>query len=230
MTEEEWMVADHAGAMLEFLHDNGKTTERKLRLFACACGRRIWHLLGDDRSFQAVELAERSADELVNDPEWEGARQAALAAWKAAITPACRDAHGPRTARCAATRAALLYLTPIVLESAGGASFQAVNALRRVEGADFMAVGKTAWAEEADFLRCIWGVGAFHAATLPPLGSSVHLLAEAIYTNRAYEQLPILADALEEAGVSDADILAHCRGPGPHVRGCWVVDLILGKT
>jgi hypothetical protein len=46
---------------------------------------------------------------------------------------------------------------------------------------------------------------------------------------RALDRLPILADALEEAGCTDADILAHCRGPGPHVRGCWVVDLLLGK-
>lgn len=45
----------------------------------------------------------------------------------------------------------------------------------------------------------------------------------------AFHILPILADALEEAGCDSADILAHCRGPGPHVRGCWVVDLLLGK-
>jgi hypothetical protein len=54
-------------------------------------------------------------------------------------------------------------------------------------------------------------------------------LAQAIYDDRAFDRLPILADALEEAGCDTADILAHCRGPGPHVRGCWVVDLILGK-
>ncbi len=41
--------------------------------------------------------------------------------------------------------------------------------------------------------------------------------------------MPVLADALEDAGCADADILAHCRGHGPHVRGCWVVDLVLGK-
>jgi hypothetical protein len=49
------------------------------------------------------------------------------------------------------------------------------------------------------------------------------------YDERAFERLPILADALMDAGCDNADILAHCRGPGPHERGCWAVDLILGK-
>jgi hypothetical protein len=54
-------------------------------------------------------------------------------------------------------------------------------------------------------------------------------LAEQIYKERAFNRLPTLADALEESGCQEADLLAHCRGPGPHVRGCWVVDLLLGK-
>jgi hypothetical protein len=58
---------------------------------------------------------------------------------------------------------------------------------------------------------------------------AVERLAQEIYTDRALDRLPILADALEDAGCNNADILAHCRGGGEHVRGCWVVDLILGK-
>ncbi|WP_020475697.1 hypothetical protein [Zavarzinella formosa] len=54
-------------------------------------------------------------------------------------------------------------------------------------------------------------------------------IAEGIYDDRAFGRLPILADALEDAGCDDPDILSHCRGPGPHARGCWVVDLALGK-
>ena len=54
-------------------------------------------------------------------------------------------------------------------------------------------------------------------------------VAQAIYDERRFEDLPILADALEEAGCANANLLAHCRGPGPHVRGCWVVDALLGK-
>jgi hypothetical protein len=58
---------------------------------------------------------------------------------------------------------------------------------------------------------------------------TVHRIAQAIYDDRAFDRLPILADSLEDAGCDDADLLAHCRGAGPHVRGCWAVDLLLGK-
>ena len=51
-----------------------------------------------------------------------------------------------------------------------------------------------------------------------------------MYESRDFAAMPVLADALEEAGCDHADVLAHCRGPGPHVRGCWVVDLVLGKA
>jgi hypothetical protein len=54
-------------------------------------------------------------------------------------------------------------------------------------------------------------------------------LAQAIDDERAFDRLPILADALEDAGCTDADLLNHCRGPGLHVMGCWVVDMLLGK-
>ncbi len=62
------------------------------------------------------------------------------------------------------------------------------------------------------------------------LTAPITSLARSIYADRSFDRLPILADALEEAGCTNADILGHCRGPGPHVRGCWVVDLILGKS
>lgn len=59
--------------------------------------------------------------------------------------------------------------------------------------------------------------------------STVAALAAGVYAERAFDRLPILADALEEAGCDNAEVLAHCRGDGPHCRGCWVVDLVLGK-
>ena len=63
----------------------------------------------------------------------------------------------------------------------------------------------------------------------PHCSRVVSTLACGVYDERAFDRLPILADALEEAGCDDPEILKHCRGEGPHVRGCWALDLLLGK-
>jgi hypothetical protein len=54
-------------------------------------------------------------------------------------------------------------------------------------------------------------------------------MASRIYAEGAFDRLPILADALEETGCTDAELLGHLRGPGPHTQGCWVVDVLLGR-
>jgi hypothetical protein len=59
---------------------------------------------------------------------------------------------------------------------------------------------------------------------------AIRKMAQSIYDDRAFDRLPLLADALEEAGCADAALLGHCRSGGEHVRGCWVVDLLLGKS
>ena len=83
---------------------------------------------------------------------------------------------------------------------------------------------------EVSVIRDIFG-NPFRPATLDPswLTSTVVALARGIYEERAFDRMPILADALQDAGCDNEDVLNHCRGPGPHVRGCWVVDLVLGK-
>lgn len=85
--------------------------------------------------------------------------------------------------------------------------------------------------EQAALIRDIFGLLPFRVIRFPlsQRSSTVEQLAEAIYHDRAFDRLPVLADALEEAGCTDAAILNHCRQPGVHVRGCWVVDLVLGK-
>jgi hypothetical protein len=86
---------------------------------------------------------------------------------------------------------------------------------------------------EARLLRDIFGnlfrPVAINAAWLAWNDGTVVKMAQSIYDERAFDRLPILADALEEAGCHDPEILGHCRQPGEHVRGCWIVDLILGK-
>ncbi len=92
-----------------------------------------------------------------------------------------------------------------------------------------------AWDEEqaaqADLIRDIFG-NPFRPATADPrwLTISAVALAQHMYQSRDFSPMPALADALQDAGCDSEDILSHCRGPGPHVRGCWVVDLLLGKA
>jgi hypothetical protein len=85
----------------------------------------------------------------------------------------------------------------------------------------------------ADLLRDVFG-NPFRPAAVAPTwlawhGETVPKLAQSVYDERAFERLPILADALEEAGCADAALLGHLRSPGPHARGCWALDLLLGK-
>jgi hypothetical protein len=91
--------------------------------------------------------------------------------------------------------------------------------------------GGTEARPQAALLRDIFG-GLFSSAKLNSLWvtSTVFSLARQMYESRDFFAMPILADALEDAGCDDAAILGHLRGPGPHVRGCWAVDLLLGKT
>jgi hypothetical protein len=86
---------------------------------------------------------------------------------------------------------------------------------------------------QADLVRCILG-NPFRPTRLEPTWLDAHdgaarRVAQAIYDDHAFADLPVLADALEDAGCTDDAVLSHCRAPGPHARGCWVVDLVLGK-
>jgi hypothetical protein len=90
-------------------------------------------------------------------------------------------------------------------------------------------------AAQCQILRDLFGLLPFRPVTIAPdvlawNDGTVSRIAEGIYEERAFDRLPILADALEEAGCDEPDILGHLRGPGPHVRGCWPVDLLLGKS
>jgi hypothetical protein len=218
--------------MLEFVR--GKISDRKLRLFAAACCRRIWPLLVDARSRNAVEAAERCAEGRVAEEEWEILRREAVAAFQAAITPACQNANAPRTAGCAGARAALLSLWADAWEAAGGAAYQAANAARRAPDADFSAAYTEAGFAQAGLFRDVVG-NPFHLVSLDPSwltwnDGTVPRIAQAIYNDRSFHLMPIMADALEDAGCMDGGILVHCRAPRDHVRGCWVLDLLLGTT
>src|SRR5688500_16702259 len=114
MTEAEWRTSSDPELMLQHLWESGRSGDlsRELRLFAVACCRMIWSQFLDPRSLAAIEVAERMTREEVPTEAWERAHRDAYDAFQAAITPACRDACAPRTAACAATRAAMFSLVP----------------------------------------------------------------------------------------------------------------------
>jgi hypothetical protein len=121
------------------------------------------------------------------------------------------------------------------------ATYEGADAVEMVRLRKFEQVATPAdpiWAKEekaqSDLLRDNFGPLPFRPVGIDPTilawnCSTIPRLAQAIYGESAFDRLPVLADALEDAGCHDAGILSHCRQSGEHVRGCWVVDLLLGK-
>jgi hypothetical protein len=221
MTAAEWLVCTDPTPMLEFLR--GKASDRKLRLFAAACCRHLWPLLADERSRRAVEVAERYADGLATGAELAAAEAAA----KEPYPPG-----GPAwDAPCAAWMAAW---GPADLAARGAARQVAQAADTHAAGGAAPDAGRRAVREaQAALLRDLFG-NPFVPVPLDPDwlawdGGAIRNLARGIYKERAFDRLPILGDALEEAGCDSGDILGHCRQPGEHARGCWLVDLLLGQ-
>jgi hypothetical protein len=221
MTEAEWLVATDPEPMLAFLRD--KASDRKLRLFACACCRSMFAKVRVNlRDRDAVTTAERYADGRGDLAELAEAAASTTSDWTAAF--ACAEAASVEGGFAAATHAA------------GNAAWEVGSQIAsRADVSDddhpiAVAARLGESAIQAALTRDIFG-NPFRPVTFDPawLTATVRGLVEGIYAERAFDRMPILADALEEAGCDSADILAHCRSDAPHVRGCWVVDLILGK-
>ncbi len=220
MTEAEWLACTEPATMLEFLR--GNASDRKLRLFAAACCRAIWRWISDEQVRRAVEIAERFADGRAKASE-------------------LMTAHG-------AIRERLLVSNADTLIAVNWAAHPAVNAL-----------GASGWACNAEASRTRKAIKHFRrrhckyigdifgnpfrpspllpAAVLAWNDGTVRRIAEGIYQEHELPagtlnsaRLAILADALIDAGSDDEQLIAHCRNDGPHVRGCWAIDLILGKS
>jgi hypothetical protein len=254
MTEAEWNSCTDPEKMLESLE--GWVSQRKLQLFAVACGRRLWHILEDERSRQGVEVAERFADGLVTEADCDKAN--GLAWWGHG------DSYGPlvdylrdtpesqrkpshldslMAATCAAEAAAWVGTREVGWMQVDDDSVAArLLAGRALAPARRAVNGRRAGSTQAEkraqcqLLRDIVGYPlsptSFDPAWVTP---TVWHLARGVYDERQLPagtlepaRLAVLADALEEAGCDNETILAHCRGPGPHVRGCWVLDLVRG--
>lgn len=237
MTKEEWQSSQDPQAMLKFLRTNEKASIRKARLFSLVCCRSIWHVLVDERCTNAVEVAEYHVEGAVSDRDLRKAHLPAIhamedaagdtesaefgcPAWHGASAVAqCTELHEPeRHAESVAReveQAVETYASEpetITLARVGRANF-----LRDIFNPFYGAKPQASW--------LTWNSGAIPRAAL------------AAYQERSLPsghldnaRLAVIADMLEEAGCRDEDVLSHLRKvDAVHVRGCFAVDLLLGK-
>ena len=213
MTEAEWLTCTDPAPMLEFLR--GKASDRKLRLFAVACCRQAWQRLPGGESRFAVELAEGAADDpsLIEDLPYAPAYD----------------------------RRWVLHKLGVVSEPGDLAVFAAYGTTYS-DGGDAASRAVECGIGHCALLRDIFGPLPFWPVSSDPTwlawhGGAIPKLARSVYDERELPsghldpaRLAVLADMLEEAGCSNAEVLGHLRGPGPHVLGCHVLDAVLGKS
>jgi hypothetical protein len=255
MTEVEWLEGtDPAALLVELVQGRGRASERKLRLYACSVVRRVWHLL-PERSRQAVEVSERFADEprLVLDllDAQQEAEEALRTAWRLADEARLAydahlidDAPGNEGADLCAEDGYQAYdALAFALDARSAAQIAIRVTAYRLDFRDLLDLlprvrrlvpGPAGTAAQCRLLREIVG-NPFRPVRVNPAwlcwgDGIVRQLAWGVYEEGVFERLPILGDALEEAGCTDRSLLDHCREPGPHVRGCWIVDLVLDKS
>jgi hypothetical protein len=257
MTVEEWLTCTDVDALLDFVA--GRLSERKLRLYACARCRRVWDLLTDPRSRDAVEAAEWFADRLVsaddlaaafvaaNGVSGERARHAveAFNAWSLAV----QHRWAPRPGEDVAWAEEEFRRLEAEWSTAAAATWaaSATGALRWDESARWVFRGfpersriasvladppRLPFADEPHTLLRDLAGNPFHPPTVRPEwlawnGGAVGRIARTIYDERRFDDLPVLADALEEAGCASPNFLLHCRRPAQHVPGCWLLDALL---
>jgi hypothetical protein len=217
ITEADWLACPDPLPMVEFLRT--RTSSRKLRLIACACCRHIWDRITDERSRRAVEVTEWFADGMATSEQLLAAN---TGAYHASIVAAGRGGSAWASA---------------------SAAFSASDAdiANRIQG-DGGVLGMAAYRARAgrrrrqcEVLRDVVGLLPFRSVCVAPAdlawsGGLIPKLAQAIYEAQELDRLPILADALEDAGCGHADIIDHLRSSDSHVRGCWALDLCLGKS
>jgi hypothetical protein len=223
MTEAEWQSCADPQPM--HVAVGGKVSARKLRLFAVASCRQLGPLLTDPRITTALDVAERYADGAATLADLETA------------------ARGAAKAQRAQRRKALLFGYAAVMDACAPAGLSLGAAEKSAWAAAAAADPRTTYGERlrrirpdlyatlAALLRDVVG-NPFRPVSVDQawLTSAVVSLAQNIYDDRAFERLPTLADALGEAGCTNAEVLGHCRQPGTHARGCWVVDGLLERV
>jgi hypothetical protein len=241
MTEKEWLETDDLRAMLSHVRSGANLTRskagrRKMRLFACGCCRHVWDLLPDERTKKSLAACEQYADGKID----ETAREAALL--EANKTAAKEYARAEVKALAPGMEAARAVWSALDKDGRQAVEFTLEYTTKVVQAAARRVAGKGQKGKDADIaaaelrkrqcalLRELFG-NPFQPVAFAKTWktSNVVAIATSIYNEHAFDRMPVLGDALEEAGCTEAAVLEHCRGAGPHFRGCWVVDLLLGK-
>ena len=221
MTEAEWLGCANPAPMLAILGD--RATDRKLRLFVIACCRRLqdpWPVPEEFGEF--LEWAEQFADGSIGPDEL-------------AIIFDELDGYVHDYAPDWWTGIAAMIACAVRLPQAdpGRVHEGALRVVRydRFPDEDRSEAENQLFRAQAGFLRDVVGLLPFRPIVFATewRTSTVLALARQMYESRDFSAMPILADALQDAGCENSAVLDHCRDPGPHTRGCWVVDLILGK-
>jgi hypothetical protein len=229
MTEEEWLgETTHAQSLVYGLLKPGKLQrtkagKRRLRLFACACCRAIWRLLEEPILRQAVEAAEQFAEGLIERAE--------LQALVPGVQKMMESGGQPGAGSYQAAVGVDLAFSAMREPASAAAFYMTAYPISQAGEPDPLSNGTS-----CHLLREVFG-NPFHPTSLEreTRTRTVVSLAQAAYDDRQLPsghldaaRLAVLSDALEEAGAA-SDLLKHLRSPGPHVRGCWALDLLLGK-
>ncbi len=228
MTEAEWERGIERRPMLELLHE--RMSARKFRLFAVACCRRQGNLVPPIPHRQVIKAAERFADGIGTEEELRTVAEAVrrITSDYAKYTPGMEEWQIASAAEFTVGRSGLppwenARCTAVCVS-------RVVSGRVHVYQREFDPDPDPEEYQQITLLHDIAGNPFRPEMTEPNWETStVVALASQMYGSRDFSAMPILADALQDAGCDNDVILEHCRGPGPHVRGCWVVDLILGK-
>jgi hypothetical protein len=241
VTEQQWRTCTDPKPMLRFLR--GKASDRKLRLLACACCRRVWDSLSAEESRQAVLVAERFADGLASADELAAAGRRATRPARDAAAKRISNSPGAAGKAAAAlvgsaaySRIHAAYGDPLRKDAPQQAAKElGLSAEAALDPRDaYVEAEAHEAAEQTALVRDLFADPFRAMPTIDPAwlawnDGTLRKLAQAIYVERAFDRMPVLADALEEAGCTSQDILSHCREVGQPVRGCWVIDLLLGR-
>jgi hypothetical protein len=232
MTEKEWLTCADPRALIWFLRKDA--SNRRMRLLACAFCRHIWTWLPAEPWYRLVEVAERYADCAADDRERLAARReiATQPYDTATVMGSVFHQYAARLVVRSLNKKVELWCDNGIgsVELPCWYASEHLDDWTRMQKWPELKEPENRW--HACVIRDIFG-NPFRSVSVDPawLTSDAMALAQGIYDERAFDRMPILADALQDAGCTNDDVLNHCRDANRvHVRGCWVVDLLLGKT